>query len=223
LKGVEQAAPHIHDVWTHTLEVIGKLEALLEALAPEYDPDKAANLMLGLAVLRLGRYRQQLTEHLTTMLTPDRSVRSLLFLAALYHDVGKPSTRKVDEKGRLRFLTHDEVGAAMASRRAKALHLSNAEAERLATIVRHHMRPLLLAQLDELLPTRRAIYRFFRDCGPAGVDICILSLADVLGMYGTTLPQELWAKHLDVVRVLLEAWWEKPAERVTGCAGERRT
>ena len=217
LKGVEQSAPHIHDVWEHTLEVVSRLEMVLEALAPEYDPDKASNLTLGLAVLRLGRYRQQLAEHLAAPLVPDRSIRALLFLAALYHDVGKPATQHMDEKGRLRFFNHDELGAALASRRANALHLSNMEIERLKTIIRHHLRPFLLAQLDEL-PARRAVYRFFRDSGPAGVDICILSLADALGTYGTSLPQETWAKHLDVVRVLLEAWWEKPAESVKPAA-----
>ena len=80
-------------------------------------------------------------------------------------------------------------------------------------IVRHHMRPFLLGQMDGM-PTRRAIYRFFRDTGAAGVDICILSLADMLATYGPTLKQEDWAHHLDVVRCLLEAWWEHPQEQV---------
>jgi hypothetical protein len=66
----------------------------------------------------------------------------------------------------------------------------------------------------EGLPTRRAIYRFFRDTGAAGVDICILSLADMLATYGTTLRQEDWVHHLDVIRSLLEAWWEHPQEQI---------
>jgi hypothetical protein len=91
--------------------------------------------------------------------------------------------------------------------------LSNAEHDRLRCVVRNHMRPLLLAQLDEL-PSRRAIYRFFRDTGPAGVEVCLHALADTLATYGPGLPQDLWARQLDVARSLLEAWWERPEESV---------
>ncbi|MBN2148490.1 MAG: HD domain-containing protein, partial [Anaerolineales bacterium] len=208
-----QSPPHILDVWEHTLDVIKRLEAILEVLAPAYDPDKAASLILGLVVLRLGRYRQQIQAHLSESLNPNRTLRSLLFFAALYHDVGKPETRTQQPDGRVRFFEHDQLGQILTSTRAQALHLSNVEIERLKVIVRHHMRPLLLAQMDEL-PSRRAIYRYFRDTGPAGVDICLLSLADTLGTYGASLPQEVWARQLDVIRLLLEAWWEKPSENI---------
>jgi hypothetical protein len=63
--------------------------------------------------------------------------------------------------------------------------------------------------------TPRAIYRFFRDTGPAGVDICLLSLADVLATYAGSLTQDIWEHHLGIVRTLLEAWWEHPQERVS--------
>jgi len=163
--------------------------------------------------VRLGRYRQALEQHMDEQLNPDRSLRALLFLAALYHDSGKPACRQVDEQGRVRFLGHDQDGELRLVQRAQALHLSNLEIERSRLIVRHHMRPFLLGQMEGL-PTRRAIYRFFRDTGKAGVDICILSLADMLATYGTTLKQEDWVHHLDMVRNLLEAWWEHPQEQV---------
>jgi hypothetical protein len=94
------------------------------------------------------------------------------------------------------------------------LRLSNGEVNRVRAVIRGHLRPLSLARLAEP-PTRRAIFRFFRDSGPAGVDICLLSLADMLGTYGPTLPPELWGKLLDVVALLFEAWWEKPGESVS--------
>jgi len=71
---------------------------------------------------------------------------------------------------------------------------------------------LLANQAKE--PSARAIYRFFRDCGEAGVDICLLSLADTLSTYGTSLDQNTWMQHLNVVRKLLEAWWETPQKSV---------
>jgi tRNA nucleotidyltransferase/poly(A) polymerase len=214
LKGLFQPAPHISDVWTHTLDVLAKLELILKVLGVEHDPDYAANLAMGLVSIRLGRYRQQLYDHLNGSPNPNRSLRSLLFLAALYHDAAKPLTSSKDNQEKIHFYRHEEIGAELIQRRAGALRLSNEEAERLAVILRHHMRPLWLSQASQL-PSKRAIYRFFRDTEQAGVDICLLSLADMLGIYGSSLPQDIWSHHLDVVRVLLEAWWEHPNENIS--------
>jgi poly(A) polymerase len=92
--------------------------------------------------------------------------------------------------------------------------LSNPEIERLASIVRYHMGPINLAQMGEL-PSRRAIYRFFRAAGAAGVEVCLLSLADTLATYGPALPQETWIHQVEVVQKLLEAWWEQPEETIS--------
>ncbi len=105
MKGVRQSLPHQRDVWEHSLSVLRYLEVILEALDPEYHPEKAANLAVGLLVLRLGRYRQQINQHFHQSLTPDRGLRGLLFLAALYHDAGKPETYHEAADGRIRFLT----------------------------------------------------------------------------------------------------------------------
>jgi poly(A) polymerase len=214
LKGVKQSPPHLDDVWNHTLNVVQKLEIVLEALAPNYDHEKAANLALGMMVVQLGRYREQLGEHLNEQLNVDRPLRPLLFLAALYHDAGKPETHTTDGEGKHHFYGHDEAGARIVERRAVSLRLSNPEIERVRKIVRGHLRPILLEH-DRNLPTRRAVYRFFREAGEAGVDVCILSLADTLGTGSETFSQEQWSHHLEVIRCLLEAWWDHPRERVT--------
>jgi putative nucleotidyltransferase with HDIG domain len=214
LRGVGQSPPHIHDVWEHTLDVVKHMQTILDFLSPDYDADQAGSLLMGMAALRLGRYRQQIAEHLAKRLNPERSQRSLLKFAALYHDVGKPLTRSQDPDGRIRFFAHDQVGTDVVVARAHNLKLSNNEIERLSAIVRHHMRPVLLAQTEQL-PSRKAVYRFFRDSAEAGVDVCLLTLADTLATYGSTLPQEKWAGMLDVVRTLLEAWWERPQEAVS--------
>jgi hypothetical protein len=95
--------------------------------------------------------------------------------------------------------------------------LSNDETSRLETIVQNHMR--ILFHINRLVgegkpPSRRAIYRFFRDTGPAGVDICLLALADLHATYEQTLPQDVWIAALDVVRTMLENWYEKPSESI---------
>ncbi len=213
LKEVQQSPPHVLDAWNHTLDILNRMENLLDVLSLGYNTDKAENLVTGLAALYLGRYREQLAAHLRNGLNPDRPHRGLIFLAGLYHDVGKKSTQSVDADGKIKFLGHDQVGGRMAETRGQELRLSRLEIDRLVTIVSHHMRPSLLSHPEEK-PSRKSIYHFFRDTGVAGVDVCILSLADVLATYGPTLPQDRWVRHLEVVQTLLGAWWEEREERV---------
>jgi hypothetical protein len=75
------------------------------------------------------------------------------------------------------------------------------------------MRPTWLAR-EEKGPSKRAVYRFFRDAGEAGVGVVLLSLADLLGTYEHTLPRERWARQIEVARALLDAWWEQHNQRV---------
>ena len=119
----------------------------------------------------------------------------------------------MDEHGRVHYYGHDERGLELVENRARALMLSNPEIERLKTLVGSHMRAHLLAKENPVV-SRRAIYRYFRATGPAGVELCLLSLADMLAVYGPTLPQAAWQAELDVCRSLLEAWWDKPAQLV---------
>ncbi len=214
MKDVSQSAPHVYDVWTHTLAVLRHMNDILAALAPEYSEERAnADLFTGLLVLRLGRFREQIGKHYQTSLNPNRSMYSLLMMACLYHDVAKPETRTVEKNGRIRFLGHAEKGAHVVLQRGINLHCSNAEIDRLRDIVQYHMRIhdfvyRLIHQNEQ--PSKRAIYRFFRDTGSAGVDLVLLSLADTWATYEQTLNQEHWTACLDVCRLLLEAWYETP-------------
>ena len=214
LKGLEQSPPHTQDAWNHTLDTLSNLENLLHVLGPVHDPDGSGSLVLGLAVMRLGRYRQHIEQMLKTDLVTDRSLRPVFFLAALYHDIGKPQCQQQEgADGRIRFIEHERGGAEIVSSGARTLHLSNAEIDWVKTVVKHHMRPTWLAR-ESKEPSSRAVYRFFRDTKNAGAAVCLISLADLLATYGTTLPQKRWGRQLDVVRTLLEAWWEHRDEKV---------
>ena len=217
LKGVEQSTPHIHDVWEHTLSVLDHLERILVALAPAYNADNTNDLLTGLLTLRIGRFREQFAEHFAESLNTDRSVRAALFFAALYHDVQKPATKSIEESGRIRFFGHEVRGAEVVEGRARSFNLSNDEVERIKAIVYHHMRFHFFTnrlESEKQEPSRKAIYRFFRDAGKAGVDLILLGLADLRGTQGSTLSQETWTAALDVARILLENYWERPQETV---------
>jgi tRNA nucleotidyltransferase/poly(A) polymerase len=131
--------------------------------------------------------------------------------------VEKPSTKSIGEDGRIHFYDHEFKGAETAAKRGEAFNLSNDEIGRIHRIVLHHMRFHFFSgrmEGQEREPSRRAIYRFFRDAGEAGVDLVLLGLADLRGTYGATLPQATWTASLDVARILLENYWEKHEETV---------
>ena len=217
MKGVTQSEPHIYDVWEHTLSVLGYLESIISALRVGYSAEDTSDLFTGLLTLRIGRFREQFAEHFNTLLNADRSVRAALFFAALYHDIQKPATRSIDDSGRIRFFDHDVTGAEVASRRGSDFNLSNDEIERIEKIIRNHMRfHFFTSRLegDKKEPSRKAIYRFFKDADGAGIDLVLLGLADLRGTYGHTLSQEKWTAALDIARILLENYWEKPQETV---------
>ncbi len=220
MRGVTQSPPHTFDVWEHTLNVVERLDGVITTISPARTDDSAADTAYGLIVYLLDRYRRHLNEHLDTPLPNDRSVKALLVLAALLHDCAKPLTRSVDEDGRIHFYQHEVKGADMALERGTALRLSNEEVTRLAEIVRHHMRPMHLHETPAI--SRRAVYRFWNATGKHGIDVCILTLADYLGMVGVTLTVQDWVRHLEVVSVLLDGYFNQrevvvaPPPLVTG-------
>jgi hypothetical protein len=84
--------------------------------------------------------------------------------------------------------------------------------QRVTTIVKGHLRPPHLARSEGV--TRRAIYRYFRDTGDAGVDIVLLSLADHLATWGPNLREGRWMRRLEVAELLLHHYFERRAETV---------
>lgn len=215
MKGTEQSPPHMHEVWEHTLKVLGYLEGILAALETG---ESAGDPFLARLLIALGKYRDRVAAHLADPLNTDRTPRAVLFFAALYHDVEKPASKSLDVAGRIRFFDHDVQGTATASKRGHAFNLSNEEIERIKKIIFNHMRVhFFISQWIEkkLEPSRKAIYRFFRDAGEAGVDLILLGLADLRGTRDHTLTEEHWSAALHVAGIFLENYYEKREETVS--------
>jgi poly(A) polymerase len=86
--------------------------------------------------------------------------REILTLACLFHDIGKPKTRKPGEKGAVHFYTHEHVGAEITTSILKEWRLPSTTIERISKLVKHHMR-LASAHVFSLPAARRLL----RDLG----------------------------------------------------------
>ena len=78
--------------------------------------------------------------HTRLMLSLLKPYASLpLVLSVLFHDLGKPATRMVDETGRIRFNGHEGVSAEMSLRILQRLRFSNEVIDEVIPAVRLHM------------------------------------------------------------------------------------
>ncbi|MGB5366089.1 MAG: HDIG domain-containing metalloprotein [Polyangiales bacterium] len=95
---------------------------------------------------------------------------------ALLHDIGKPKTRRIDERGNVSFHGHAEVGAAMFRKRvADRLGFEGEQRERIHFLILHHLRA---AQYDDSW-TDAAVRRFYKQMGEGLRDLLDLSRADI--------------------------------------------
>jgi poly(A) polymerase len=97
-----------------------------------------------------------------------------LRLAALLHDIGKPSTRRIGPDG-VSFHHHEVVGARMARERLTALRYPNAVIDDVATLIELHLR---FHGYGEGW-TDSAVRRYVRDAGHLLDDLNQLTRADV--------------------------------------------
>ena len=164
LKNVTQSPPHTYDVFEHTLRVV---DELVKVQTRDYSD--AAN----------GEFAAELHAHFAKPVSADHTRGMLLRLAALLHDVAKPATRSVDVNGNIHFYEHEPRGVEMSDAIMRRLRFSNDEIEIVTRAVREHLRPAQLARESRV--SNRAAYRFFRDAGDAGIDTCVLALADGRG------------------------------------------
>jgi poly(A) polymerase len=185
MRAAAQPAPHRFDVLEHSLRAVEASDRVLartSALTP---------------------FGDELTRHLAESLGGALDRGAVLKLAALLHDVAKPQTRRL-VAGRVRFFEHDLIGATRARDIGQRWRLPERAVAVLERLVRHHLRPMHLAQAGEV--TRRARYRFYRDLGPDTRDLLLLALVDGAAVTGAS-PLAVW-RRAGLIRDLLGGWTE---------------
>ena len=191
-RGVSQPALHVWDVFTHSIQTVAAVEFLLREGAWDYADEN---------ILAAVPWSERLRKHFDMEISSGSTRKTLLKLAALLHDIAKPGTKTTDAAGRTRFLGHPQEGATTAAAVLARLRFSNREIQHLELLIKYHLRPTQMSQ--EGLPSRRAVYRFFRDTGETGIDLLFLSLADHLAARGATLDSRQWSAHTGLTGYVL--------------------
>jgi poly(A) polymerase len=215
-RGVQQPKEHYWDVFDHSLETVEALDFLL-AEGPPQETRWATFWRelwgpLGWLPGSRDHFREEVSEGHPRL--------AILKLGALLHDIAKPQTRTVDSRGRVRFFGHAAVGARMAATIMGRLRFSARETRLVSLLVEEHLRPGQLSGQGGL-PSRRALFRYFRDTGEAALDVLILSLADHLAARGPRMRVTSWRNHVAYVNYVmarrhLEESLVEPVRLVTG-------
>ena len=100
----------------------------------------------------------------------------VLRIAALLHDIGKPTTKRVEPGGVVSFHHHDVVGAKLAAKRLKHLRFDKETISSVARLIELHLR---FFGYTEGAWTDSAVRRYVRDAGPLLEPLHILTRADV--------------------------------------------
>ena len=170
----QPADVHAYDVLEHCIQTLTYVEVFIDSGQTNMD-------------IPAGYYNQPVGHW---------RLRQVIKLAALLHDIGKAETRSWDETAqRVRFIGHDETGAAQVKGIAKRLRLGNDLRDLLVNMVANHMHPhhLVGGRRD---PSPKAIRKYYRRTGSASKAILLLGMADYLGGRGNLLDQDLWNSYV---------------------------
>lgn len=195
-RDVEQPQEHHWDVLRHNIETTGTVDRIM-----------GAGRLLVDNPVELVPWADFLNDHFASEISDGFSRRTFLKLAGLLHDLGKPMTRTVESSGRIRFLGHQDVGADLAGVALRRLRIGAKGVRFTETLIRHHLRPGQLSK-PGVPPSRRAIYRYYRDLSEAALDTLYLNLSDFLAARGPTLELEDWKIRCEAVKVVLNGWEE---------------
>lgn len=201
LRAVRFAARFGFEIEHDTYEAIGRKAARLQIISAERIRDEFSKMLMtsarsqAIEILRTTGLLAEFAPELLTMHGVTQNIYHIydvwthtmkaleaipedsdltLRLAALFHDVGKPRTRSVDEHGNVHFYTHQVIGSDISRRVLSRLRYPNEMISRVAKIISMHLR---VGEYDSEW-TDTAVRRLVRDAGSDLETLIALTNAD---------------------------------------------
>ena len=200
-KGVKQPKQHYWDVFNHQIECVDWFEKIL-------DPNRidCSNISKHIPTFK------DFDEHFNKTYADGQTRKTLCKLACLLHDIAKPQTKTI-ERGKIRFLGHHISGSQLSIEILQKLHFSNKSIDLVSTQVLHHLRPSQMAPIGSL-PSKKSVYKYYRDTGIASIDTLYLNLADYLAARGPKITEVEWERHCRTIdHILKQGFTEKVPSR----------
>ena len=152
--------------------VLAQKLGLLEGIAPD--------LVRGVGVKQNKAHKYDVFEHLMRSMqhAADKEFSFNLRLAALFHDVSKPETRRWSkEKNDWTFHGHEVVGSRVTKKSLESLHFSHETVEKVTKLVRWHM---FFSDPEKI--TLSAVRRMISNVGTENIeDLLNLRICDRVG------------------------------------------
>ncbi|KAA3652734.1 MAG: HD domain-containing protein, partial [Calditrichaeota bacterium] len=130
-------AAHKPGKYFHLMEELGILKQFL----PEFSALSGVEERNGYSHKDVFTHTLKVLDNIT-----EKTNKPQLRLAALFHDIAKPQTKKFIEGKGWTFHGHEEIGARMAPRIFKRLRLPNEWQKYVQKLTRLHLRPIALAE-----------------------------------------------------------------------------
>ena len=192
-RDVAQPTSHFWDVLEHSIQTVATFEFVTGESDWRFGNDEMLESVPGDAACEA---------YLAGPVSAEASRATLTKLACLLHDIAKPQTKSLDDSGRARFLGHAQEGASLVTDILQRLRFSTQETAYVATLVCHHLRPSQMSA--EGMPSRRAVYRFFRDTSSAGIGVLHLAMADYLACRGPLFTMMEWANVCGLIDFIMQ-------------------
>ncbi|NBG89079.1 HDIG domain-containing metalloprotein [Isachenkonia alkalipeptolytica] len=171
MRDIGECKYHVVDSWTHSVYTVKVAESVIYAQG--YFED---------------HIREAYEEHAREKISGNHRRIDLIKLGALFHDIGKPSAKKVDPTGRTRFRGHEITGAELVKEYGERLKWSKREIALLYKYVAQHMIPLVLYKKNDV--SGKALYQFFSEAGKETLDLLLIALADIVSTRKLLDPHE---------------------------------
>lgn len=135
--------------------------------------------------LRIGRFYSHLTEYFTKRNLSERNGRQVILLTMFLTCLDQSSQEKV----------------------IQSLLLSKEEATKVELLI--EAKDAVQELISKETVTSRDIYQFYMSVEEAGLDLCLLYMAEILSQEPAAFDQSVWLHMMEVCELVISSWYEK--------------